>query len=585
MRKFKCLMSVVLSLIIILSGVNNCFGAWWVPQEGDIVEFMDETEISLNCKSKEDIEKFFIKGQESDFLNLIFDMASVSDPKKVVVNFMRKVIGFKFVAEKNIWKSVNDALIDFRKNYSEQIEAIKKSNGAKSSIWKRWFRKEEYQKEVKVKKLIFFVILLESGMLSPADKKFACDVIDSLLGKEVIEDLKGFNIEAEETEGKIKRAEDGLRVEIDGKVKELGKEIAGLRVEVNGVKDELDGKVKELEKEIAGLRGEIDELFRDVSESTSEIIKKLGSRSLSVSKKDLEKFEAAYANLSRAFAARKSLFKDEDMVLSRIEELEKTARDFGEQLDRIGDMNGTQRNALREKVVQLLDELEVSSLKNDVKEAVQKAEKAQRTADAVEQELEKLKLTVEEIGRVKDEQSRLNELTAALTELSGLIRKMSTEGTLNSEESERVIAKVDASMRRCGVTEEDDSDAKESSDAEVRKLHRSMAEMKKRIKENIEDINRLQERTKGLEGDMDAMTDLHEALIEDRAKWEKRAIDIEQFADGLKRDEKYLEAISEGKARDFVWQQYKQSNWFGKWRLRGLFSFLKEMKLEEQSEE
>ena len=107
-----------------------------------------------------------------------------------------------------------------------------------------------------------------------------------------------------------------------------------------------------------------------------------------------------------------------------------------------------------------------------------------------------------------------------------------------------------------------------------------MIEMKRRLAENIEDVNGLKALTKGLKTYMDEEKTLHELLIADRVKWENRAIEIDKFADSLKRDEQHLEAISEGKTKGFIWEQYQQSGWFGKMRLRTMFPFIKdELKL------
>ena len=130
------------------------------------------------------------------------------------------------------------------------------------------------------------------------------------------------------------------------------------------------------------------------------------------------------------------------------------------------------------------------------------------------------------------------------------------------------------------IPQEEWSTNEPCADDEMKNLRRHMIEMKRRLAENIEDVNGLKALTKGLKIYMDEEKTLHELLIADRVKWENRAIEIDKFADSLKRDEQHLEAISEGKTKGFIWKQYQQSGWFGKMRLRTMFPFIKdELKL------
>lgn len=199
---------------------------------------------------------------------------------------------------------------------------------------------------------------------------------------------------------------------------------------------------------------------------------------------------------------------------------------------------------------------------------------------SIRSDVEGLKLTVDELRRVKYEQNQMNEFMQSLTELSFFIRTMSATGTFNSDESERILARVNASISNLNIPQEEWSTNEPCADDEMKNLRRHMIEMKRRLAENIEDVNGLKALTKGLKTYMDEEKTLHELLIADRVKWENRAIEIDKFADSLKRDEQHLEAISEGKTKGFIWKQYQQSGWFGKMRLRTMFPFIKdELKL------
>lgn len=186
-------------------------------------------------------------------------------------------------------------------------------------------------------------------------------------------------------------------------------------------------------------------------------------------------------------------------------------------------------------------------------------------------------LTHEELLVIRNEQSQLGELAQALREMRNLIRNMIESEKVDAVERDRILERVNA------VIEKQIPDEQQPTDEETAKLHNHMKEMKKAIVKNVEDIHALKKFVRELKTYDDETRCLHEELLKDREHWEKRAIEIEEFADSLKRDEQYLETISEGKVKSFVWQQYKQSGWYNKWRLRSMFPFIKELELNEKS--
>ena len=132
-------------------------------------------------------------------------------------------------------------------------------------------------------------------------------------------------------------------------------------------------------------------------------------------------------------------------------------------------------------------------------------------------------------------------------------------------------------MRSFDITEESDSTDERAPDDEMNKLKRHMAEMKRRIAENIEDINHLKRHAKRVNDGMSTMQSLNDRLVADRERWEARAVEIEKLADSLRRTEDQMKQIAESAEKDFIVEQYQKSGWFARLRLRTLFPYIDEL--------
>lgn len=213
----------------------------------------------------------------------------------------------------------------------------------------------------------------------------------------------------------------------------------------------------------------------------------------------------------------------------------------------------------------------MGNVKTDVKDL------AQRTS-VLEEDVKKLKITVDELKSFSDEQNKSNELTKDLKELSVLLYEISTNGTLDKEEVNNILERVNVGMSYLnaaanGVTDEDDSNN------EFKKLRRHVKELKQLIAVDRNAINCQREAIEKFKNYIDEEKFLHKTLIADREEWAQKAIEIDKIADTIKKTEVQLKSISEQTTRDFVWKQYKDEkiSWWGRWRLRSSFPFLEEM--------
>ena len=107
----------------------------------------------------------------------------------------------------------------------------------------------------------------------------------------------------------------------------------------------------------------------------------------------------------------------------------------------------------------------------------------------------------------------------------------------------------------------------------MKNLRKHMIEMKRLLSEHSTAINELS----AYRGET---IEIHNAIVADREKWEQDAIKIAAFAKTLERDEKHLEAIAEGATKKTICEQYMQSGYFGRIRLRGLFPCIDKFALE-----
>jgi len=199
----------------------------------------------------------------------------------------------------------------------------------------------------------------------------------------------------------------------------------------------------------------------------------------------------------------------------------------------------------------------------------------QQQIEEMRNRIEQLEVTVEELKNVKQERAKLNELIRTLGKLSIYIRKMAAEGTLDEKEGKCILQDVDVVMNRFTGDEESLKGTDKSSssdDDETKNLRKHVKEIKHIVARHAKAINDLIEAR-------DRIINMHDAIISARSQWEERVIEIESFANSLKRDEERLEAITEGASQKFVMEQYEQSSKFGKWCLRQAFPFIKELKL------
>jgi len=198
--------------------------------------------------------------------------------------------------------------------------------------------------------------------------------------------------------------------------------------------------------------------------------------------------------------------------------------------------------------------------------------------------VDKIELTVKELKQMRTEQNKMQDFSKVLGQMSAFMRKMAAEGTLDSEEGKKIIEEMGATMNTFtenvegsenseggASTSNSESSSCASSD-ETRKLRKHLIEMKKHVAEHAKAINKLIE-------SRDKEISLHESIVASKAEWEKRAIEIEELQNDLRRDHERMEAITEGATKRFVMDQYEKSGWLGRWRLRQAFPFIQELQL------
>lgn len=214
-----------------------------------------------------------------------------------------------------------------------------------------------------------------------------------------------------------------------------------------------------------------------------------------------------------------------------------------------------------------------------------------RRIDATDKRVDTLERDVTEITealrRFEEEKDKSRELIETLKTLSALLRDMS-EGKFNSEEAQRVLDTVDANIRSFDAFATIDSAAGNGGphDAFDEQVRQEIIKIKECINQDREVINRLGKIAQGFADSTAQTIALNEALMKDRTAWAQEAIKIQEIADSIRRNEEQLKTISKGVVKDFIWQQYKSEeiSWWGKWRLRSSFPFLKNLIREEEEQ-
>jgi len=168
--------------------------------------------------------------------------------------------------------------------------------------------------------------------------------------------------------------------------------------------------------------------------------------------------------------------------------------------------------------------------------------------------------------RVPDERSKLQELQKSLEKLSMCFKTMAEGGTFDPAEGKHIVESVDASMSYF-TENENEGHSKASSDYEKKELRKSMVQMKKEMKEHVEKINSLIRY-------QDEAVSLQELLLKNKVDWEKSALTIDGYANGLKRQEERLRVIAECATKDMIMDEYEKCNAFGKICLRHAFPFI-----------
>lgn len=282
MQKFKCLIAILLFLTMIFIGDNECF-AIWRPTKSQALDFIASMDsYPFKFVSADDVAST-VHNARGHSLLCDFIFGEGQDKAKEVIKFVNDDLGCKNISDKEIITLMTDAAERFCEAHKEPIECIKQSRDFKSNWgFHAYFYPGYTPREIEVKRLFLFVVMLESHKLSEIDRSIALDQVNDLLEGVItsIKDRDASIVSEKVTQHDEKLAEHDERLaQHDDEIKVMQERHAELVRQV----EELGCRVDDHDKAIAEMSVRLDRcnadftrlentLFKQVTDTTFRIL-------------------------------------------------------------------------------------------------------------------------------------------------------------------------------------------------------------------------------------------------------------------------------------------------------------------------